>query len=87
MTVRYEQFPNDATLICFHGIHHRWGWTIEQIAAATDTDPDRVRAILDDPDLRQKYATLQRLRARNAKRIAARGIRVETVHWEPSSGR
>ena len=87
MTTRYEQFPNDATLICFHGIHHEWGWSVEQIAEATATDPDRVRAILQDSTLQAKYATLQRLRARNARRMAARGIRVETVIWEPSSGR
>ena len=85
MTTRYEQFPNDATLVAFHGIHHEWGWSVEQIAEATDTPPDRVRAILDDPDLQQKYKTLQRLRARTARRIAARAPHVETVFWEPST--
>ena len=51
MTVRFEQFPNDATLIAFHGIHHEWGWSVEQIAFLTATPVDRVRAILDCPDL------------------------------------
>ena len=84
MTTRYEQFPNDETLVAFH-VLAGWGWSVEQIATATDTDPDRVRAILADADLRQKYATLQRLRARNAKREAARAVHVETVIWEPST--
>ena len=84
METRYEQFPNDATLICFHGIHHEWGWSVEQIAEATDTPRGRVRDILADPILRQKYKTLQRLRARNARREAARAVHVETVIWEPS---
>ena len=82
MTTRYEQFPNDATLVAFH-VLAGWGWSVEQIATATDTDPDRVRDILQDSTLQAKYATLQRLRARNARRMAARGIHVETVIWEP----
>ena len=85
MTVRFEQFPSESTLVMFH-VLAGWGWSIEEISSSTATDPDRVRDILQDETLREKYATLQALRARTAKRLAARGIHVETVHWEPSSG-
>lgn len=87
MTVRYEQFPNDATLVMTFIIHHEWGWTVEEISSSTADTPDRVRAILDDPDLREKYELLKQLRDRNAKRMAECSIHVETVIWEPSSGR
>ena len=53
MTTRYEQFPNDTTLVMFH-VLSAWGWSIREIAEATDTPRGRVRDILADPILRRK---------------------------------
>lgn len=79
------QWPNDATLLTYFGLHYRHGLSIKYIALTCGDTPEGVQAVLDDPRLREKWELMERLRKRRNRRQRDRGIEIELYHWQPST--